>query len=568
VAVFTISLEDQVSAPAAKMVSSLGDFLKQIARSKAPIQSLGIAVRSFAAQAKSSIVEVAKNWKTLAADFAIDTSVRALKLLGNAVTFGFEKAIEVSEKRDQLRAAFDALGGGGGAGNRALAMLNKMSDTLPYTAIHMQEWARGLMAAGLAGKPLERGITAIASAEAIMGKEGEAAARQLITRFHQAGAAGLTIKMEREFVEQLTKAGVSTAALAQELGVAPKKLLTMATSADKLGAAFQSALIKSGKKPLEDMGLRWDTMVSKVRASVDELFADLGPSIKPFMREVQGLFGEFYKGGNTANSTKGLVSTVFRGLFDLARDGTRQVHLSFLELQIVFYNTVIALKPVILWIRKMYPAGLALSIVTWIVKGLAVVFAVLAIAVFIALIPLMILVFVVVAVGAAIAKLIEWISGAVSWLLKLGGAGADAGKNLSAGLAGGILAGKTGIAAAAHSAGDAAAKGLEGSLEIKSPSKRAFRIGRFVPKGAELGIDAGVRDVERAAAGVGGAAVGGIARGATSGQPGAAAAARGLVIGDVTINIHGASGDPMTLTEEAVSMLFERLALQRGLMST
>jgi predicted nicotinamide N-methyase len=96
-------------------------------------------------------------------------------------------------------------------------------------------------------------------------------------------------------------------------------------------------------------------------------------------------------------------------------------------------------------------------------------------------------------------------------------------------------------------------------------------IGDNVSQGLAVGITGGEGDVEDAAKGAGMAAIAGVGAGAA--QAGSGGAPRAGTNGkrlEVKVEagavvIHGAGGDVMALTEEALALLLERVALKAGL---
>ena len=76
---------------------------------------------------------------------------------------------------------------------------------------------------------------------------------------------------------------------------------------------------------------------------------------------------------------------------------------------------------------------------------------------------------------------------------------AAAGKSTSQGLARGILAGRSGVVAAARSVARAAAVAMRTELQIHSPSRVTAEIGRYTGKGFELGMVESLNSAVRAA---------------------------------------------------------------------
>ncbi len=504
---------------------------------------------------------------------AATIAVAAIGALAAALYEGVAAAISINQQRDALRSTFDALGGGAGAGDKTLAMLDKLGKTLPFTTDQLGKWAKSLMTAGLQGPELEKAINAVASATAIMGETGGAAADKLIKKLTEAAATGGKVKIDKGMLKQLAASGVSAKALADELGTTPDKLAKMNLSAKQLGDAMQNALIKHGKGPLEDLALTWSSISGKLADGFKSLFTDLGPDVKAFMSEVKSLFAEFDKGSTAANGAKGVVTSVLGTILKTATKVVNGIHIGFLQLYLIWLKASAALKPISDKLKELLPAGSGVAILVGILKGLAVVFAVIAVAVIIALIPLMLLAAAVIAVGYAIYAVGSAIVDAVSWLMDLGQAAGEAGINFVEGLINGIGSMASALISAVVGLAGSAVDALASALHLGSPSKLTMKMGGFTTQGLADGIESGTDDVHAAAKGAGNAAIAGTALGldGSSGAVGAPGAAAGgasglsVVVQAGAIVINGATGDATDMTQEAITLLFEKIALQSGL---
>jgi hypothetical protein len=505
---------------------------------------------------------------------AATVAIAAMTALAGAIYAGVSAAISINQQRDGLRSTFDALGGGAGAGEKTLAMLDRLGKTLPFTTEQLGKWAKSLMAAGIQGPELEKGINAVAAATAIMGETGGAAADKLIKKLSEAAATGGRVKIDKGMLKQLAASGVSAKALADQLGTTPEKLAKMNLTAKQLGEAMQNALIKQGKGPLEDLALTWDSISGKLADGFKSLFTDLGPDVKAFMNEVKSLFAEFSKGSTAANGAKGVVTTVLGTILKAAAKVVNGIHIGFLTLYVAFLKVKAALSPITSAIGKLLPAGAGVTVLVGIVKGLAVVFALVAVSVLVAVTPLILLGAAIVAVGAAVVAIGGYILDAVSWLESLGESAGAAGVNFVQGLIGGIGSMASALISAVVGLAGSAVDALASALHLGSPSKLTMKMGGFTTQGLADGIESGTDDVHAAAKGAGQAAIGGTAAGldgasGADGKAGKGAAAKGLTVivqaGAVVVN---GAGDALELTEEAVSLLFEKAALQSGLVAS
>ena len=404
-----------------------------------------------------------------------------------------------------------------------------------------------------------------------MGEAGAAAAEKLIKRFATAAETGAKVKIDKGILKQLAAAGVSAAALAEQLGVTPEKLNGMTIDAQKMGEAMQAALIKKGKGPLEAMGLTWDVIGAKLRDGFEDLFEDLGPFVQPLMAAIKSLFGEFSAGSTMATGAKSVVVSAMEVLLAVATKVVNGIHLGGLQIYIAWLKVKMAIAPVTSAIASLIPQGTAMTVLIYIVKGLAVVFGILAVAIFIAFLPLIILVAAIVAVGVAIYAIGEAIFAAIGWLADLGSGAIDAAANFIGGLVSGIASGAGAVVDAVKALASSAIGALKGALGIASDSKIAIGVAGHTTSGLAHGLEKGQEDVEAAAKGTGDVAARGLAEGA-DGAPGAKGKAGGkaagggvtVIVEKGAVVVQGAGGDVLQVTEEAIALLFERVALREA----
>ncbi len=586
-AVFEVQLKDGVSGPAGAASASLGQLSSGLSGAGGASEGLAGKLSGLA----SDIDPVA---------LAAKVATAAVVALGAALIGGALAAISINQTRDAMYSMFEALGDGPGAAQKTMDMLDRLGKQLPFTKGQMAEWAKSLMSAGVQGADLERAIKAVASSTAIMGEAGGAATQKLIKKFESAAEAGLKVKIDKGTLKQLAMAGISANDLADALHVTPDKLAKMTVTADQLGKAMEDALIKKGKGPLEDLGLTWESISGKLSSGFKSLFKDLGPDVKAFMTSVKSLFEEFSSGGVAANGAKSVVTSVFQTVFAVATRVVNAIHIGFLTLELTYYRVATAIKPITDGLKRLLGATSGADVMIKIIKGLAVVFGLLAVAVVISLIPLVLLGAAIVAVGvmiyeaiAAIVAFNDWIMGlgrsvgegigeAVAWVATLPAALASmasdaiaAGENFILGLVDSITGGGARVVGAVLGIAKSAVGALKGALGIASRSKVTYAMGGYTTQGLAESIEDGAADVHAAAKGTGKAAI----TGTRDGLDGAAGAAGAAGLGGagkgglhVTVEagavvIHGGGGDTMALTEEALSSLLERLALQQGLAS-
>lgn len=234
------------------------------------------------------------------------------------------KAIEVTQHLGLMAARFSALAGSAAGGKAVAAMVEKLSGQLPFATAQIEQWASALQRAGFAGKGLEEATKAVAAAAAINPEGGAQAATELLSKLAAGG------KEAKDLLRAIAEGGRKGTAPLREMGLTLADLGGKAAvakmTADQLGKAIEKALAKKGAGPLAAMGLDLGVMIDKVKEGFASLFADLGPSVEPFMRSIKALFGEFSKGGGAIKALKPTVTEVLGTLFAWAKRATDAVH--------------------------------------------------------------------------------------------------------------------------------------------------------------------------------------------------------------------------------------------------
>lgn len=522
--------------------------------------AIGLAEHKAAQQAKTSLTELHAGLNLYRE--ALDIVIARVQAFVGVIAAAISMAVSLTQEKDQLRSTFDVFTNG--MGGKLLDELGELAEQLPFTGDKLEAWAKSLLSAGIQGDALKTSIKAIASATAIMGEAGAAAAEGLIKRFATMAETGQKVSLDRKIIAQLNAAGVSVAALAKELGVAPEKLAEMKLGAKELGDAMQRALIAQGAGPLEKLGNTWGSIAAKVKEGFEEAFEDLGGIVDPFMSEVKSLASEFFAGSVAVNDWKDVMKAAFTVAFEAGAKFVRWVHVGFLEAQIAVLKFRVAIKPITSTLDELLPKGLAVKIMLEGLKTAMILVAIAAVvvgaAMFIALLPLMIL-------GAAIALVVyglyslgSAIYDQISGIIDLGGAAIKAGVAFIQGLGNAISAGTPWVIGLVTQLAAGIIAAIVGPLAIRSPSRVMMKLGQHTTAGLAEGIERGSGDVKMAARGAAGAAVDGAAGGLAGGKGGGTM----VNVEAGAVVIHGAGGDVMSLTEEALTLLLERVLLLKG----
>ena len=243
-----------------------------------------------------------------------------------------------------------------------------------------------------------------------------------------------------------------------------------------------------------------------------------------------------------------------------------------MDLIILGLKAYIALKPIVKWVGALSDQFGLLQGALLIGKALLVGIAT---AVVVSAVAFGLLIAAIAATGAFIIATISSVLNFAKMIGNLAGDGATIAANFIAGLVDGIKAGYAAAVAAVTGLGDKIKDGIKGVLGIHSPSRVMLELGGHVAGGFAEGIDMGAGRVG-AAAGAMGAVANDNAISAAAYTPSQAPASvtssssassdRSLTVTvePGAIVIQGAGKGVEELTEEAVSIIFERVALAQG----
>lgn len=458
------------------------------------------------------------------------------------------KAIEVSGAAMRLRESFGAFFGTGAAGGaKFVGELDKIAAKLPFTSAKIRDMAQPLINARLRGAQLAQAIQAVGAATAIMGEQGGAAATGLIKQLAAGARLNQAVWISPDMIEQFAAAGISAEVLAKQLGVSEKRLQLSTVKASVLGDVLQKTLIKNGAGSLALMGQTWDSIMGKVNEGLSSAFAGLGDIIAPFMREVQYLASELFKGSVASKATGGALRSILEPAFKAATAAVKGLHYALLYVEIAALTVYIAIKPLTDALGR---ASVGSTILKYVAYGLAWTFGLLAVAVFLAALPFIIIGAVILAVIVGIVWLISAISdlvgGAIGHFDNLKGAvrgwadetidaitgfgqrawtalsdfvssAVTAGANFVLGLVQALFTGQGPVADAVKDLAKKAVSALFSALIIKSPSRLTAKAGGYFVQGFTDSIDEGGEDAQTSGAGLGKAAAGGLSKSAQGG---------------------------------------------------
>lgn len=528
-----------------------------------------LAVNKDASAMGASLAKAGAMGASAAAAIAT-AALAAAAAMGGLVLAGIHLALEMADAKGDLILLFDTLLDGVGTGEEAIAMLDRLGDATGQTREELGKLAQGFAPLATSTAHLEALTLAAVSASA-MAKGGGEAFEQMYKKIALAAETGQALKVPLKGLGSLASMGLKVDDVAKKMGMSAealgKQLAAGSVDAKKFGDAMTSALIDKGAGPVADAAMDLGNLWKKAKESVGKFFEDI--DVGPFIKEVKGLFGILDQSTASGQALKAGIGGFFTEVFALMTKLVPMVKHFFLDLIIYGLQAYLAIKPIAAAIQAFAESEEGIAAIQMLKDGLLG--AAIAAGIVIAAIA---------AVGVTIAATVAIVLGAFAalgmaltlayqQLLTWGMSATVAAQNFISGLVGGITAGAAQVVGAVKGLASQATAAFKGALGIASPSKVMMEMGGHMGSGVALGLDATAGDVAASSTGVAVSAV--EAAGAVPTGGGPAAGGGGGV--NVTIEAGaiviqgGASASVVELTEQAVALIFERIASQQGLMA-
>lgn len=549
-------------------INLAGNFAQNASTAEDAILNLSKSFESSEAGAKAfaNVLDMAGGAALKLGAAALDAAVG----MGKLVAKGFELALSAADAKGDMILLFDALGDGVVTGQEAVAMLDRLGTTTGLTREKLGATAQAFAAMGVTGVDQLEKLTLAAVSAGAMAKGGGEAFEQMFRKISTAQQTGQALKIPLKGMGSLASMGLKVDDVAKQMGLSSaalsEQLAKGSVDAKRFGDALTDALVKKGAGPVadgaEDIGNMW----ARAKENVSKFFEDI--DIGPFVGELKKLFGILDSGSSSGQALKAGVGAFFKEIFALATAALPVVREMFLGLIIYGLKAYIALKPVVAAIKEFAASETAAMMLT----GLVNVFRMMAIAVGVVAVVLGtfaaavgMTVAVLGTLAAAITMLVATASTVLGqWVASARTAAAD----FVAGLVQGITSGASAFAKAVKglaAAGMAAFNGPDG-IDAHSPSEKMFASGVNMGEGVVGGVDASAASVAKAATGMAAVAVEGVAATPPAAASGGGGGGVNVTVEPGAIVIQGGSGEgAVELTEQAVAMIFERVALAQGL---
>lgn len=387
---FQIALIDAVSKPGKEMASAvqklklqLSEAEKQVRKTEAELAKLGKGKNVDLNQYKQLTAQLAQQKGTvsqlrgnvLGATSAMRdqaatsaSSAASLAALGTAATAaaaavvamgvalgaaaigGMSLAISASEAKNDTLDALEAFQGSAEAADSTYKSILGITDRVAISLKRGQELAIELSAAGLtSGAALTSAVESIGQVESVLGAGAGGKIQALIEK----SLAGGEFKLESR---ALQGTGVSTAMIAEQLGITPKQLeaqikagqISAEKGVDALTKAVNSKFGALAGKQVLDFGAQ----MQKLKDNIIGIFADVDTG--GFLTSLKDVLSVFDASTTSGAALREVLTGVFNGLFKVVEAVAPFVKAFLKGMIIIALQIYIAFKPLIKTIRDAF----------------------------------------------------------------------------------------------------------------------------------------------------------------------------------------------------------------------
>jgi hypothetical protein len=505
--------------------------------------------------------------------------------IGKAVLAGASFTLAAVQEKQAAQQMFRAMAGGKEAGDQLFEMMETLATQLPQTKTQLTAWSKEFMAMGVLDQSaLQNQLRATAGAAALMGESGSDAFVSLSRKIQEAMLSTGKIKLGEKQLAGLAATGVNVADVADAMNMSVKDLtesLKKGTAdATKFNDALTGAIIQKGAGPLKQLLGTTEALAAKFKEAIGDMFEDV--DIAPFTDAMRDLLSIFSQSTASGQTMKTVFAGFFTSFFKWAGEAVLTAKHFFLGMIIWGLKAYIAIKP---WIPLIETLGAVILVAAGLflftfapavwagVVALGALIASAAVAAWPFVVMAAVIVgvweafqhwteikaFVVDLVGSIGTTLSEWAASISTWA-------GEAASNLINGLVNGISSGAGLVWDAIKGLGTTAMTALKSTLGIASDSKEFIKLGKHTGHGFFTGIGAENDNVRGAGEGLADMAMGGTSSDRVA--PAQAPASSGgltITVEAGAIVIHGATGDAAELTEHALTLVLEKIAIAQGL---
>ncbi len=493
--------------------------------------------------------------------------------LGALVQQGMAFAIEASESKQAMLGLFDAMGQGQVTGAQTEEMIDGLKAKFGIAKDSLIQYTNALHAMGRTDlSEVEASLHAAASAGALV-KGGDQAFLSMTKKLETFIQTGQGLKLPIKGLGSLAEMGLNVDDVAKRMGVSTAELTNQlkngTANAMKFGEAMQDALIEKGAGPLARMASSWGNLKKMLSESIGDLFEDI--DVGPFMTEVKELFSIFSQAKPSGQALKSGIGSFFQKMFDIGKKVIPMIKHFMLNLVIWGLKAYIAVKPIVKAFNEWRQSEAGIKIISFALDSmlniLKTVGAIIAVVITLAAASAAAFIAVSVAVHTVIGAIQSAIDYALTAFVDFIASAPQLAMDFISGLVSGITGGASAVKQSVVNMAEGAKNAFKDVLGIHSPSKVGIELGRNFGESTGSGIEQASSATYSASANLAGSAAGGFMGGGTEIPAGNSASGAQVVVyvEPGAIVIQGAGGNVQDLTEQAVSLIFERVALARGL---
>lgn len=519
-----------------------------------------------AAKRSAAMHDMLADGLKVAASAALAAGVAVASTVAKLAYEGAKLAISAADAKGDLLLLFNVMGEGAYTGEQAVAMLDKLGAELGATRAELAPMAQAFAAMGVTSTEQLESLTRAAMSANVLAKGGGQAFEAMFKKIDAAAQTGQALKIPLKGMGSLASMGLKVDDVAQQMGVSAKvlgdQLAKGTVDAKKFGKALQDSLIKKGAGPLADNALDIERTWARAKEAVAKMFEDV--DVAPFLAALKDLFGVLDGGTESGKAMKAGVTGAFNAIFKAAAAALPVVKQVFLSLVIYGLKAYIAMKQV----YNAIAAFAASEEGKVIIEQLGFALQAAAVTAGILVAAILAVVGVVAIAGAAVAGLVTGFVMASAAITAWAVSAAESANDFVQGLVNGIVQGGAQVLTAVTGLAATAKQAFMQALGIASPSKVMMGLGVNMGEGVAAGLDSSSATVADATQGVAATSVDALASSPAPGGGAAAGGVGGVVVtvepGAIVIN-GGGGASAVELTESAVAMIFERVALAQGL---
>lgn len=270
-----------------------------------------------------------------------------------------ERTIDENQKLLELTNTFDALGSQiGNTGPELLDNFRELSRELPQTRAQLAAMAEPMLEAGIQGDKLDRALRAQSAATSMLGERGGEAYASLAqhARNAQRNFQPMTLTLK-----DLLKTGLSTKDMADELGMSQEQFNLQLRfgmfNAQQFGQALDQALAKKGAKASKSLMSSIGVLTSKMREKVSMLFQPMDGDTSKGLEHFSDMWEKFGNIFDTSTASGKMLHDTLHEMIDgtLAGSGNilHSARRGFKMLEIVWMTLVTKSDPLFLSLKDL-----------------------------------------------------------------------------------------------------------------------------------------------------------------------------------------------------------------------